>query len=423
MVCSPSSAPPRHNSPLRPDQMWQFCKKQVAPLTGKGKAVSIVVAVPTLADVFPAVCAVGRAFPFHTTAKTGGPAARVPPKVSVVCAEGPVPDDLLQRCGTAATSIELAAALVDLPPCDFNVGAYVELVDGLSKTVGYECTVHTGAALKEMGLNGLYDVGKQAVEAPAMVVCSKRVDEGRRSADTRSVVWVGKGITYDTGGLSLKPRDGMCGMKSDMGGSAAVFGAFLAAVQQPLDFDLHMILCLAENAIGPAAVRHDDVIRMYSGKTVEVNNTDAEGRLVLGDGVAYAAKHLSPSFVLDMATLTGAQMVTTGMKVGAVLTDTDAVEAQAVAAGKASGDLVFPIVYIPEYGLPEFDSPWADMKNSVKNRSNAQCSCAGLFIESHLKATGYAGPWLHVDMAGPSTDSDRGTGWGVAFLLKMFDVM
>ena len=134
---------------------------QVAPLTGKGKAVSIVVAVPTLADVFPAVCAVGRAFPFHTTAKTGGPAARVPPKVSVVCAEGPVPDDLLQRCGTAATSIELAAALVDLPPCDFNVGAYVELVDGLSKTVGYECTVHTGAALKEMGLNGLYDVGKQ----------------------------------------------------------------------------------------------------------------------------------------------------------------------------------------------------------------------------------------------------------------------
>ena len=109
-----------------------------------------------------------------------------------------------------------------------------------------------------------------------MVVCSKRVDEGRRSADTRSVVWVGKGITYDTGGLSLKPRDGMCGMKSDMGGSAAVFGAFLAAVQQPLDFDLHMILCLAENAIGPAAVRHDDVIRMYSGKTVEVNNTDAE---------------------------------------------------------------------------------------------------------------------------------------------------
>ena len=180
---------------------------------------------------------------------------------------------------------------------------------------------------------------------------------------------------------------------------------------------------MAENAIGPTAFRNDDILTMYSGKTVEINNCDAEGRLVLADGVAHATKHIpNLDLVVDMATLTGAQLITTGRRHAGILANTHELEKRAVAAGLHSGDLCFPLVYAPELFKAEFKSEVADMKNSVKDRSNAQTSCAGHFIEDHL-AEDYKGGWLHVDMAGPATRdrTERATGYGVAFCLALLE--
>lgn len=157
----------------------------------------------------------------------------------------------------------------------------------------------------------------------------------------------------------------MPGMKRDCGGAAGILGAFYAAVKANFTQNLHAVFCLAENAVGPSATRPDDIHTLYSGCTVEINNTDAEGRLVLSDGVVYAHRDLKANIILDMATLTGAQGVATGKYHGAVLTNNGDWEDSAMQAGISSGDLLFPIPYSPELHFSEFASAIADMKNSV----------------------------------------------------------
>merc|ERR1711973_59932 len=158
---------------------------------------------------------------------------------------------------------------------------------------------------------------------------------------------------------------------------------------------------------------------MYSGKTVEINNTDAEGRLVLADGVAYAARDLKCDVILDMATLTGAQGISHGRYHACALSNSSSWEAAMVRAGSLSGDLCFPSVYCPELQFPEFTSAVADMKNSVADRNNGQPSCAGLFIMAHL-GFDWSGVWCHVDMAAPAMVGERATGYGVALLSVLF---
>jgi probable aminopeptidase NPEPL1 len=224
------------------------------------------------------------------------------------------------------------------------------------------------------------------------------------------------GVTYDTGGLHLKARGSMETMKADMGGAAAVLSAFAVLAAQKPRHRLSLVLCMAENAIGPAAYKPDDVLELHSGKTVEINNTDAEGRLLLGDGVSYAARVLGAEVILDAATLTGAQLISTGMVHAAVMSNDAGVEQGLVAAGFASGDVCHPLIFAPELFQAEFKSPIADMRNSVKNRNNAQSSCAGQFIYSHIDDT--SAKWGHVDLAGPAFRADRGTGYGVALLAE-----
>lgn len=192
----------------------------------------------------------------------------------------------------------------------------------------------------------------------------------------------------------------MPGMKRDCGGAAGILGAFYAAVKANFTENLHAVFCLAENSVGPLSTRPDDVHTLYSGRTVEINNTDAEGRLVLADGVVYAQKDLNANIILDMATLTGAQGIATGKYHAAVLTNNEDWEDFSMKAGQISGDLVFPIPFSPELHFSEFASAIADMKNSVADRTNAQSSCAGLFIAAHL-GFDYPGVWVHVDMASP----------------------
>lgn len=165
----------------------------------------------------------------------------------------------------------------------------------------------------------------------------------------------------------------------------------------------------------------DDILMAYSGLTVEINNTDAEGRLVLSDGVAHVSKHLDCDLIVDMATLTGAQGISTGKLHALIVANDEELEKRAVAAGKRSGDMVHPGLFAPDILLGEFDSEFADLRNSVKDRGNAQSSCAGLFIHRHLEHTGYSGRWLHVDMCSPAYKplGDFSTGWGVGLLTTL----
>jgi len=443
-VAAPPTACSRHNAPAAPHAVTSLVE---GAKLSRARGGGIVVFVEDRAHAFPIAAAIAKAFPSYDRKgkaagergggeEGGAGAGRAGPEPIRVCflparggGSGEVSEDDLRRCEAVASGVALAGHLVDLPPSELSTDAYRAIVrrkvaelSGSAATLGrLEYKEIVGEALAEGGFGGLYAVGKAAEAPPALVhlTWTPSALDWTQAADGDVVCLVGKGIVYDTGGLAIKSRDGMCGMKGDMGGSAGLLGAFFAAVRLGVNRKLHCVLCLAENAVGPKAFRNDDILYMKSGKSVEVNNTDAEGRLVLADGVAYASDLCGGrGTIIDMATLTGAQMVTSGDRHASILTPSESLERAAVAAGRASGDLVHPLLYLPEYLMDEFKSPVADMKNSVKSRTNAQCSCAGHFIEQHLP-DGFQGQWLHVDMAGPSTKADRGTGYGVALVLEL----
>ena len=398
-ACGLPDAGSRYNCPARPDVITSLVRKAA----GTEDTLAIVIAVD---DAFglAAGLAAARAFPrFH------GKGEAAPEREVRISLVGAAPASLER----IADGVRLAAQLVDMPTSELNVDRFATMAREVADAVGARHELLGPAELKERGFGGLWGVGKAATSGPALVILSHE-PEGA----TETVAWVGKGIVYDTGGLSLKGKDHMPGMKIDMGGAAAVLGAFQAAAAGGAKQRIHALLCLAENSVGPDSTRPDDILHMYSGRTVEVNNTDAEGRLVLADGVAYASRHLSPGVIVDLATLTGAQLVATGRRHAAIVCNRGDLEARAVAAGHASGDLVHPLPYVPEFYRKEFKSEVADMKNSVKDRMNAQSSCAGQFVAEHLDSD-WEGGWLHIDLAGPVSAEDRGTGFGVALLLEL----
>uniref|UniRef100_G1T364 Aminopeptidase like 1 n=1 Tax=Oryctolagus cuniculus TaxID=9986 RepID=G1T364_RABIT len=337
-------------------------------------------------DVFASACALARVFPLFT--RRSGASRRTEKKTVVVefllvgQDNGPVEVSTLQCLASATEGVRLAARIVDTPCSEMNTDTFLEV--GEPRRGGRD---QTGVSI--------YGVGKAAVHPPALAVLSHTPDGA-----TQTIAWVGKGIVYDTGGLSIKGKTTMPGMKRDCGGAAAILGAFRAAIKQGFRDNLHAVFCLAENSVGPAATRPDDIHLLYSGKTVEINNTDAEGRLVLADGVSYACKDLGADIILDMATLTGAQGIATGKYHAAVLTNSAEWEAACVKAGRKCGDLVHPLVYCPELHFSEFTSAVADMKNSVADRDNSPSSCAGLFIASHI-GFDWPGVWVHLDIAAP----------------------
>ena len=270
-------------------------------------------------------------------------------------------------------------------PCnEMNTDHFLGEIDQVAKELAIKPMVIRGEELERRGFGGIYGVGKAAANPPALAVLS-HTPQGA----TKTIAWVGKGIVYDTGGLSIKGKTAMPGMKRDCGGAAAILGAFRLAVLAGFKENLHAVFCLAENSVGPLSTRPDDIHTLYSGRTVEINNTDAEGRLVLADGVVFAHKDLQADVVLDMATLTGGQVqffffanikllsifrfkkciilqsIATGKFHAAVLTNRDFWEDALFAAGLVSGDLTFPIPYCPEFHFNEFASAVADMKNSV----------------------------------------------------------
>jgi len=396
-------------------------------LHGKIAGQEVLLAVPE-ADILASSLAVARCVPpYNAKAEKKGQKEKEQDEASTVNVgflDSRPSDEMLSRLGAASSSIRLAQGLVDMPPNVLTPATFRDValraVEGLP---GISHAIIEGEALRDRGYGLLWNTGKSAAAGPCLLVLTH---EGKPGSGLKGAALVGKGITFDTGGAALKSREGMIGMKRDMGGAAGVLGAFTAIARQgglPCGRPLHCVLCLAENGIGPAMMLQDDILTAYSGLTVEINNTDAEGRLVLSDGVAHVAKHLDCDLVVDMATLTGAQGISTGTHHGMILATDEELEKDAVAAGRRSGDMVHPGIFAPELLIHEYDSDFADMRNSVKNRSNAQSSCAGLFIHKHLVHSGYTGRWLHIDMAYPVHEplGNFATGWGVGLLTTLLD--
>jgi probable aminopeptidase NPEPL1 len=375
---------------------------------------------PTLMSSIPAVArtavVVAADDPAHLPALAAGIARAVPTYHANPSATERSIEVVFLGCADAtalrivADAVRRAANLVDLPPAELGPTAFVDACLAVAQRTGAHVTTIIGPRLHEQGLGGLWGVGRAATQPPALVVLD-HVPTDPEGHDA----WVGKGITYDTGGLSIKAKTSMPGMKTDMAGAAAVLCAFEAAVRLGSRRRITAVLCVAENAVGPDATRPDDILRLYSGRSCEVNNTDAEGRLVLADGLAWVRKHRSPGRIIDLATLTGAAAMATGVRIAALVSNDADLEAHLVDVGRRTGDLTFPLPFVPEFFRREFQSKVADFKNSVKDRNNAQSSCAAEFL--HLNLPDDTVPWAHVDMAAPAHASDRGTGYGVALLL------
>ncbi|XP_046360463.1 probable aminopeptidase NPEPL1 [Haliotis rufescens] len=401
----------RHNTPSRCHSLTKIVK---SCLVGGDEYVVIVC---ERGDALASATAVGRALPLYTAkSNQGGGKRTVNVEFLLVgqYSDTPLSDTDIQCMAVAAENVRLAAKIVDIPCAEMHTDAFLDEVRRVGIDLGIQPVIIQGEELQKQGFGGIYGVGMAAIHQPALAVLSHKP-----SGATKSIAWVGKGIVYDTGGLCIKSKTGMCGMKRDCGGAAGILAAFHTAVKLGFRENLHAVLCLAENAVGPTAQRPDDIVTMYSGRTVELNNTDAEGRLVLGDGVAYAQKDLKADVIVDMATLTGAQSVATGRYHASIVTNSEDMELACVKAGQNSGDLVHPMPYCPELHFSEFASALADMKNSVADRNNAQVSCAGLFIGSHL-GFDYSGVWLHIDMAAPVHVGERATGYGVSLLTTLF---
>jgi leucyl aminopeptidase len=275
--------------------------------------------------------------------------------------------------------------------------------------------------LVEAGFGGLLAVGAGSPRPPAFVELGWRP----RGARTH-VVLAGKGICFDTGGISLKPLDGMRLMRKDMAGAAAVCATVLAAADLALPIRVTALAPLAENLVSGSSMRPGDVIRHYGGLTSEVLDTDAEGRLVVGDALAYAAKRLRPDWLVDLATLTGASHVALGKRTAALFSDSAELTESLRAAGDEAGEPVWPLPLSDDY-LGLLRSDVADLAN-IGRPPQAGSVVAALYLR---ELTGdYRDRWAHIDMSAPSwVDRDDGplvkgaTGWGVRLLVRFLTTL
>ncbi|KAJ3059979.1 putative aminopeptidase npepl1 [Podochytrium sp. JEL0797] len=417
-----SSKTSRHFGPIRGDLVHDLVSKHSNRDKDGDVDVVVVVDVASKDAVVTAALSVARAFPLYSQ-KSKQPANKIV-NVHFITPTAVSPPVSTDHLNVLMAAVRDAGRLVDMPPNELNPTTYVDIVRKIHgerlAAAGVTMEVIQGTELRDRGYGAIWNVGMASPNLPALVILSHKPATAKKN-----VCWVGKGITFDTGGLSIKGKEHMPTMKVDMGGSAGVLHGFISTVltNPPKNFALHAVLCIAENSVDERSFRPDDIITSYSGKTIEVNNTDAEGRLVLCDGVAHACKHLSADVILEMATLTGAQAFATGLRHGGVLSNNEAFETTVVQSGRASGDLAFPLIFCPELiGIGSLmKSEVADMKNSASDRSNAPSTGAGMFVHSHLSPEDKwiengEGLWAHVDMAYPVTVGSRGTGWGVGIL-------
>jgi leucyl aminopeptidase len=336
--------------------------------------------------------------------------------LAVTVLTGEVNADAVRRGQVIAKAVNLVRDLVNTSPLDLPPAALAAEAERVAAEVGISAEVLDEVALKDGGYGGLTGVGQGSSRPPRLVRLSYTHPEA-----TRTVAFVGKGITFDSGGLSLKPPKSMETMKCDMSGAAAVLAATTAVAELALPVNVVAYLCAAENMPGGAAQRPSDVITIYGGKTVEVLNTDAEGRLVLADGIARSIED-GPALIVDVATLTGAATVALGRRTAGVMGSSDEVAAEIAAVMRDAGEPAWAMPF-PEELRKGLDSTVADMTNVSPDREGGMM-VAGLFLKEFVPG-GIA--WAHLDIAGPAFNEKApfgytpkgGTGAAVRALIEI----
>jgi leucyl aminopeptidase len=295
-----------------------------------------------------------------------------------------------ERATAVAAEVNRARDLINTPSNDLNPTVFATTVQAAAKEFGLKVEVLDEKALAKGGYGGLIGVGRGSATPPRLV----RLAYTHPKA-TRTLAFVGKGITYDSGGISLKPAGHNETMKCDMSGAAAVFGAVVASAKLGLKVNVTGWLALAENMPGGNATRPGDVLRMYSGKTVEVLNTDAEGRLVLADALTRASEE-SPDAIVDVATLTGAMVLALGEGRFGIMSNDDEFRTKVHTTALAAGEDSWPMP-LPQQLRKTFDSPTADIANMGVRMGGGLI--AGLFLREFV---GEGITWAHLDIAGPA---------------------
>ena len=319
------------------------------------------------------------------------------------------------RAGTVVTAVHLARDLVNTPPLDQPPAQLAADAVTAAKAAGVSVEVFDEKALKKGGYGGILAVGQGSSRPPRLVKLSYKAGRGKVH-----LALVGKGITFDSGGLSLKPPAAMEWMKADMGGAAAIIAAITAIAQLGIEVNVTAWAAIAENMPSGSAQRPSDVITIYGGKTVEVLNTDAEGRLVLADGIVRAGED-KPDLIVDVATLTGAQLVALGSRTSGVMSNDDGLRDVIIAAAGAAGEQMWPMPLPPEL-RPAMDSQVADIAN-MGDKYGGMLT-AGLFLKEFVPD---GMRWAHLDVAGPAWNESAphgytakgGTGHPVRTLVRL----
>jgi leucyl aminopeptidase len=338
----------------------------------------------------------GYAFRRYRTSETA-PDAELTLLTGLTGAEGQA---VAGRAQVLADAVTLVRDLVNTGPNDLTPAIFAAEAQRVAAACGLAIEVLDEIALADGGYGGILGVGQGSVHPPRLV----RLAYSHPDA-SRTLVLAGKGITFDSGGLSLKPPKSMEWMKSDMGGAAAVLGALQAISALKPAVNVIGYLPLAENMPSGSAQRPSDVITIHGGKTVEVLNTDAEGRLVLADALARSADD-HPDLIVDVATLTGAQLVALGPRVAGVMANDDAVATGVVDAAGRAGEAAWPMP-LPDELRKGLDSSVADLTNVPPDR-NGGMLVAGLFLREFVPD---GVPWAHVDIAGPSFNESQPWGY------------
>jgi len=330
----------------------------------------------------------------------------------------------LKRGVVLGNAVNDARRIASTPPNICNPPWMAREAKKIAKRCGLKCRIVTYTQAKELGLNGIVNVGKGSTEKPCLIIL-EHVPKRARGVSKEHLCLIGKTITYDTGGYSLKISNGMKGMKYDKNGGMGVLGAMESIANLNVKTRVTAILPCAENMVGSNAYRPDDIIEMYNGVTVEVTNTDAEGRLVLADGLAWACKKVKPTAIVDVATLTGGVVVALGSFCAGLWCNNAGLKKQIENAAKESGERIWELPLWEDH-RDYMRAKHADLHNSAPARGAHPIQGAAFlsfFVDKDV-------PWAHIDIAGVSSvESDRGlyctgpTGWGVRLLTELAESM
>jgi len=349
-----------------------------------------------------------------TTYKSDPKAAKLR-RVDVAGGSGVRNQKALHRGAVIAAGQCLARDLVNEPGGTLTPQVFARRAAAMAKNSGVAVKIWDEAAIKKGRLGGLLGVNRGSTKPPRFV----ELTYTPKSKPTGTIAFVGKGITFDSGGLSIKTGQGMMTMKCDMGGAAAVIGAMSVLSELDVKARVRAFVPMTDNMLGGDATRPGDVLKIRNGKTIEVLNTDAEGRLVLADALAIASE-AKPDAIVDLATLTGACMVALGAKIAGLMGNDDDWIAQIENASAATGERVWHLP-LPDDYKKQYESSVADMKNIGTPHGGALT--AGLIL-SEFVADGLA--WAHIDIAGPAwSETDEaeftkgGTGFGVRLLAEV----